>query len=265
MLCANRFKVRVRDLARGIVNAVLADSTQGATIGNSNSEAEPLVRTFDVEEGPPRPVPRQEFPEPQARARSLPEQAQHPEQVTQRRSRSTHRRPRSADRRSRSDPLPRRRRRKRLCTIKEAEEVEHGAQTVADEDSSSGSDSEASTFDFSFNPSTEKIRKSNPSFDERLGTQATGLELSSIFDEDDLFTFMDAVTNSVELPREIKSLGLTIKGQRKWLVDLLVYKRGNRLLDTFNRRVRVVRWTRLDCTRGTPQSAERYAVAAVSL
>ena len=86
-----------------------------------------------------------------------------------------------------------------------------------------------------------------------------------MFDADELLTFLDAVTNSVELPREIKSLGLTIKGQRKWLVDLLVYKRCNRFLDTFNRRVRVVRWTRLDRTRGTPQSSERYAVAAVPL
>ena len=36
MLCTNRFKVRVRDSARSIVNAVLADSAQGATMGNSN-------------------------------------------------------------------------------------------------------------------------------------------------------------------------------------------------------------------------------------
>ena len=150
--------------------------------------------------------------------------------------------------------------------------MEHGAQTVADEDGNSSSDSEANTFDFSFNLLTGKIRKSNASFDERLGTQATGLELGYIFDEDDLLNLLlslhhtqDAVTNSVELPREIKSLGLTIKGQRKWLVDLFVYKRGNRFLDTFNRRVRVVRWTRLDCTRGTPKSSERHAVAAVSL
>ena len=149
--------------------------------------------------------------------------------------------------------------------------MEHRVQTVAEEESSTSSDSEANTFDFSFNPRTGKIRKSNPSFDERLGTQATGLELSGIFDEDDLLTLLlslhkqDVVTNSVELPREIQSLGLTIKGQRKWLVDLLVYKRGDRFLDTFNRRVRVVRWTRLDCTRGTPKGSERYAVAAVSL
>ena len=150
--------------------------------------------------------------------------------------------------------------------------MEHRVQTVAEEESSTSSDSEANTFDFSFNLLTGKIRKSNASFDERLGTQATGLELSGIFDENDLSTFLlslyrmqDAVTNSVELPREIKSLGLTIKGQRKWLVDLFVYKRGNRFLDTFNRRVRVVRWTRLDCTRGTPKSSERHAVAAVSL
>ena len=149
--------------------------------------------------------------------------------------------------------------------------MEHGAQTMAEEESSTSSDSEANTFDFSFNPRTGKIRKSNPSFDERLGTQATGLELSGIFDEDDLLTLLfdglelcgifdeDAVKNSVELPREVKSLGLTIKGQRKWLVDLLVYN------DTFDRRARVVRWTRLDCTRGTPKSSERHAVAAVSL
>ena len=150
--------------------------------------------------------------------------------------------------------------------------MEHGAQTVADEDSSGGSDSEANTFDFSFNPSTEKIRKSNPSFDERLGTQATGLQLSDIFDEEDLETLFgslgrqDAERNSVEVPIEIKSLALIIKGQRKFVVDLFVYRCGDRMLDPFNRRVRVVRWTRLvDRTRGTPKSSERYAVAAVSV
>ena len=149
--------------------------------------------------------------------------------------------------------------------------MEHGAQTVADEDSSSGSDSEANTFDFCFNRRTEELRNSSPSFDELLGQKATGLPLSDIFDYGDLSTLvanlnvLDGANRSVEVPREITSLVLIIKGQRKWEVDLLLYKCSDRLQDTFNRRVRIVRRKRLDPTRGTPKSSERYAVAAVSI